>query len=95
MVAKFNDRFPETGLDFWRDLDFAGDFFKTEAGVDNLVSLNLIDTVMSLVMDKEMIKYLYHHQEALWNKIFTEYVGGQDEMEKLIIKNFSNGYISF
>jgi len=37
------------------------------------VSFNLVDTVMSLVKEKEMVKYLYHHQEALWNKIFTAY----------------------
>jgi len=95
MIAGFNERFPETELDFWQDLDSVGDFFKTEAGVDNLVSMNLIDTVMSLVMDKDMIKYLYHHQEAMWNKIFSEYVGGQKEMEDMIVKNFTNGYISF
>ncbi len=94
-VADFNERFPDSGLDFWKDLDFAGDFFKTESGVDNLVSLNLIDTVMSLVMEKDMIKYLYHHQEAMWNKLFSEYVGGQAEMEKIIVDNFVKGYISY
>ncbi len=94
-VADFNKRFPESGLDFWKDLDFVGDFFKTRSGVDNLVSMNLIDTVMSLVMEKQMIKYLYHHQEAMWNKIFSEYVGGQEEMEKIIVDNFVKGYISF
>ncbi|MEK7453060.1 MAG: hypothetical protein AAB614_02385 [Patescibacteria group bacterium] len=94
-VASFNDRFPETKLGFWKDLDHAGDFFKTESGVDNLVSLNLIDTVMSLVMDKEMIKYLYHHQEAMWNKLFICYVGGQEKMEEMLIDNFTKGYISF
>lgn len=94
-VADFSNRFPGLELGFWRDLDFAGDFFKTESGVDNLVSLNLIDTVMSLVMDKEMIKYLYHHQEAMWNKIFMEYVGGREKMEEMMIENFTKGYISF
>ena len=95
MIADFNERFPETELDFWKNLDFVGDFFKTEAGIENLVSMNLIDTVMSLVMDKEMIKYLYHHQEALWNKLFSEYVGGDKKMEDLIVENFTKGYISF
>jgi len=94
-VAKLNERFTDLDLHFWQDLDFVGDFYRTESGVDNLVSFNLIDTVMSLVMDKEMIKYLYHHQEALWNKLFMEYVGGRDEMEKTIIDNFIKGYIAF
>ncbi len=94
-VADFSKRFPDAGLDFWKDLDYVGGFFKTEAGIDNLVSLNLIDTVMSLVMDKDMIKYLYHHQEALWNKLFIEYVGGQEKMEEMIVNDFTKGYISF
>ena len=94
-VANFNKRFPDSELDFWKDLDFVGDFFKTKSGVENLVSFNLIDTVMSLVMEKEMIKYLYHHQEAMWNKIFMEYVGGRDKMEEMIVENFTKGHISF
>ena len=58
---------------FWHDLDWVGDYFRDELGNDVLVSFNLVDTVMSLVKEKEMVKYLYHHQEALWNKIFTAY----------------------
>ena len=42
---------------------------------EKLVSFNLVDTVMSLVKEKEMIKYLYHHQEALWNRIIIEHLG--------------------
>ena len=37
--------------------------------------------------EKELIKYLYHHQEALCNKIFIEYFG-QDQLE-----NFSKDYL--
>jgi hypothetical protein len=37
---------------------------------------------MALVKQKELIKYLYHHQEALWNKIFSEYFS-IEELEKL------------
>ncbi|KKU22167.1 MAG: hypothetical protein UX33_C0015G0001, partial [Candidatus Azambacteria bacterium GW2011_GWC1_46_13] len=81
------------GLEFWEELDFVGDFFKTEGGDDILISFNLIDTTMSLVKQRELIKYLYHHQEALWNKIFGDFVGEQ-EMERLIVENFEKGYIS-
>lgn len=63
------------GLEFWRDTNWVGDYFMSDSGVDVLVSFNLVDTVMSLVKKREMIKYLYHHQEALWNKIFIEYFG--------------------
>lgn len=92
--ARLSRRFADLDLDFWQELDFVGDFFKTDSGGDEiLISFNLIDTAMSLVMERELIKYLYHHQEALWNKIFSEYMG-EEEMEKLIIDNFEKGYIS-
>ncbi|MBI5912864.1 hypothetical protein HY839_00260 [Candidatus Azambacteria bacterium] len=94
-IARLNERFENLDLHFWHNLDYVGDFYRTESGVDNLVSFNLIDTVMSLVMEKDMIKYLYHHQEALWNELFMEYVGGRDEMERLTIENFMKGYIAF
>jgi hypothetical protein len=80
-------RFGETSqgfsaeLNFWLGLDWVGDFFRDDLGNDALVSFNLVDTVMSLVKEKEMIKYLYHHQEALWNRIFEEYFG-REEMER-------------
>ena len=74
-------------LAFWQDLGWVGDYFRDETGNDVLVSFDLVDTVMSLVREKELIKYLYHHQEALWNKIFIEYFG-QDQLE-----NFSKDYL--
>lgn len=91
-VATLGARFPQLELDFWKDLDWIGDFFPTD-GAEKLVSMNLIDTVMSLVQEKELIKYLYHHQEALWNKIFASYMG-EDMLEKLIVENFDRGVIS-
>lgn len=90
-IAALSDRF-ELGLDFWQGLGFAGDFYKDESGVEVLVSFNLIDNAMALFMDKELIKYLYHHQEALWNRIFTGFLG-EEKMEDMIIKNFDKGII--
>ncbi len=78
-------------LAFWENLNWVGDYFKTESGVDVLVSFNLIDTAMSLVKQKEFIKYLYHHQESLWNKIFTEYFG-EEKMEELMKENIIKGW---
>jgi hypothetical protein len=78
-------------LAFWQDLNWVGDYFKTESGVDVLVSFNFVDTAMSLVKEKELIKYLYHHQEALWNKIFTEYFG-EERMEKAMKENIIKGW---
>lgn len=91
-IARLGMRYGELGLDFWNDLDHVGDYFQDEAGVEVLVSFNLIDTVMSLVQEKEMIKYLYHHQEALWNRIFAEYVG-REKIEEMIVEGFEKGYI--
>lgn len=91
-IARLGMRYGELGLDFWNNLDHVGDYFPDEAGVEVLVSFNLIDTVMSLVQEKEMIKYLYHHQEAVWNKIFAEYVG-REKMEEMIVNSFEKGFI--
>jgi hypothetical protein len=78
-------------LAFWENLNWVGDYFNTETGIDVLVSFNLIDTAMSLVKQKEFIKYLYHHQEALWNKIFTEYFG-EEKMEEMMKENIIRGW---
>ena len=79
---------------YWQGLDFVGDFFPDGLdgqGQDALVSFDLIDLVMSLVKKGE-IKYLYHQQEALWNKIFIEYLG-RDKIEKLVEENIIEGFI--
>ena len=108
-ISKLDASHSDLDFTFWKDLNFVGDYFKggdkytngaienkivkENGDTENLVSLNLIDGVMSLVQEKEMIKYLYHHQEALWNKIFTEYLG-KEALEKLTIENFYKGYIA-
>jgi hypothetical protein len=89
-MSKFEDGF-ETELSFWSGLDWVGDYFKDEVGQDILVSFNLVDTVMSLVKRKELIKYLYHQQEALWNKIFEEYFG-EEQLEKFSKDYLLQGY---
>ena len=81
----------------WKELDFVGNFFPTSSEAlakedeGELVSFDLIDLVMTLVK-KEEIKYLYHQQEALWNKIFIEYFG-REKMDELIEENIIKGYI--
>ena len=77
---------------YWQGLDFIGDFFmNTAKGEDELVSFDLIDLIMSLVQKGE-IKYLYHQQEALWNKIFIEYLG-REKIEELVEENIIEGFI--
>ena len=76
---------------FWIGLDFVGDYFKDREGQDHLVGFNYIDLIMSLVK-KGHIKYLYHQQEALWNKIFLEYMG-RETMNRLFEENIIKGFI--
>ena len=89
-IGDFLDGFSKE-LVFWENLDWVGDYFKDEIGRDTLVSFNIVDAVMSLVKEKEMVKYLYHHQEALWNKIFVAYFG-EDELEKKSKDYLLQGY---
>lgn len=91
-ISRLSKRF-DLGFDFWEGLGPVGDFFKDESGVEVLVSFNFLDNAMSLFQEKEMIKYLYHHQEALWNKIFSSFFS-DEKMEKMIIDNFEEGFIS-
>lgn len=92
-IVKVPDVLPEIkdGMHFWKDLGWAGDYFKDEVGRDIFVSFNLVDTVMSLVMEKQMTKFLYHHQEALWNKIFIAHLG-EEKVTDLIKKNMIRGW---
>jgi len=90
-LSQLDARHENLDFTFWKNLNFIGDFFPNKNGED-LVSFNLIDSVMSLVKEKERIKYLYHHQEALWNRLFEEFVG-KEKMEELIMNNFEKGFI--
>lgn len=83
----------QNSLDFWNKLGWVGEFFKDESGVEVLVSFNIVDMTMSLAMEKEMVKYLYHHQEALWNEIFFRYFG-EDEIRKIVAGNILKSYFT-
>ena len=79
-------------LGYWTGLDFVGDFFEDANGEKKLVSFDLVDLIMSVVK-KGQIKYLYHQQEALWNKIFSEYMG-RERMNRLVEENIIKGFIT-
>ena len=72
----------QNGLEFWSGIGWTGDYFPSENNSEVLVNFNIIDTIMSLVKQRELVKYLYHHQEALWNKIFIDYFGAKQLEEK-------------
>lgn len=78
-------------LGYWQGLDYVGDFFPTMFGKDELISFDLIDLIMSLVK-KDEAKYLYHQEEAMWNKLFIEYLG-RDRLNQLIEDNIIKGFI--
>lgn len=89
VMAGLHERFPFVNLDFWCNLDFVGDFFPSARdGSKQLVSFDLLDNVMSLVAEKQGIRYGYHRPEALWNELFCGFVGGEEQLEDLLLRNF-------
>jgi hypothetical protein len=94
-LAAFSKGLESLEYDFWQELRWVGDFFPSEKEGELLVSFDLVDNIMSLVKKETLIKYFYHHQEALWNKIFREYIGSRDRLEELIVTNLDKGYIEF
>jgi hypothetical protein len=92
-ISRLSKRFGSTGLGFWEHLDWVGDFFTSRQDGEALVSFDLVDNVMALIQEKDMIKYLYHHQEALWNKIFTSYFD-TEKLDRFLIDNFEKGFVT-
>lgn len=78
-------------IGYWTDLDHVGTMFKDSDGKDVLVSFDVVDLIMSLVKKGE-VKYLYHQQEAMWNYIFSAYMG-RDRMNELMEENIIKGFI--
>ena len=81
--------------EMWGGLDWAGNYFPGDG--DLVVSFDLEDNAMSAVAFLEgKHEYLnYHQREALWTKLFLEYAGGEEEMERLLVENFDKGSIIF
>lgn len=91
-IAEFSRKFPELGLGFWLDSDAAGEWFELEK---TLVSFDMFDNGISLLKQAGFdSKYLYHQQEALWNKIFIEYIG-EEELDKALADNLDKGFVVF
>ncbi|NQV00730.1 MAG: hypothetical protein HQ537_01215 [Parcubacteria group bacterium] len=93
-IDKFSQQFPDSGFDFWQGLDVVGDYFPVNnSKEENLVSFDLFDNGISLLRQIGFeSKYLYHQQEALWNKIFIEYMG-EEKMDRLMMENLDQGYV--
>lgn len=83
---------PQLSLDFWRDVDdFAGEIFPAGRKGEEIVSFDLLDNLISLTRGG-IGKYLYHQQEALWNKIFIEFLG-EEKLEEMLVENMEKGFI--
>ncbi len=99
LAEVMNDSGGKFNIAYWTNLDHIGDFFVSTApssskfatGSEKLVSFDVVDLIMSLVTRGE-VKYLYHQQEAMWNHIFSEYMG-RDRMNQLTEDNIISGFI--
>jgi len=82
-------------LKIWNNMDWVGGIFKN--GEESVISFDLEDNAMSLVsfMEGKNETFNYHQREAMWTRIFSEYAGGEEEMERLLIENFDKGSIKF
>lgn len=90
-LLKLDEKNPELDFKFWDGLDFVGEFFPAGKMGEELVSYDLIDNIIGLTKGG-ITKYLYHQQEALWNKIFTEYLG-QEKLETSLVENLDEGFV--
>jgi hypothetical protein len=101
-LALFNNM-PEAKLNlgFWADLNWVGNIFTDvdgSADSGEVVSFDLEDNAMSLAAfmeGKERQYFSYHQREAMWAEIFSQYVGGDENMERLLLDNFDKGVIKF
>jgi len=91
-LTDFGKRNPSLGVAMWSNLNWVGEYSDTK-----VISYDLEDNAMSAVsrMEGNRERFYYHEREALWTKLFMEYVGGEEEMEKLLIENFMEGRVQF
>ena len=85
----------KVNLSMWLNLDWVGGIFEGNGG-EEVVSFDLEDNAMSLVavMEGKKDAFTYHQREAMWTRIFSEYAGGEEELEKMVLENFDRGFIT-
>lgn len=93
VIKKFSQRFPEAGLSFWPGLDVVGDYFPDQDSESAFISFDLFDNGISFLRQKDFKnRFLYHQQEAFWNKVFNEYLG-ESALDKMMMENLDKGYL--
>jgi hypothetical protein len=82
-------------LGMWLNTDWVAGLFPGVDG-DEVVSFDLEDNAMSLVamMEGKNDSFTYHQRDAMWMRIFSEYAGGEERLEQMILENFDKGYIT-
>lgn len=95
VINQFSCRFKNLGLDFWQGLDVVAQHFPSgKSAKDELVSFDLFDNGISFLREADFnSRFCYHQQEAIWNKVFSSYMGEQT-MNKIMMENLDKGYIS-
>ncbi|MBI4993987.1 hypothetical protein HZC33_03520 [Candidatus Wolfebacteria bacterium] len=96
--AEYFKKIGDNDLAMWSDLGWVGAFFK-RGNFEELLSFDIEDNAMSVVsfMEGRGLEqfFTYHQTEAMWTRIFQEYVGGEENMERFLIDNFDKGVIKF
>lgn len=78
----------EPSLGVWRNLDYVA----ARRG-DDIISLNLIDVAFSYSNGIGFEdRYVYHFKEALWNEIFSRYMGS-DVLRQQVLERLDNEII--
>jgi len=90
-LAKFDAQDPGLSLSFWDGKAHILGFFD-----GRLISFNFEDNIFSLAAGPDTTQYTYHAREALWNRFFTEWFDGREDiLETLMVENFAQGFIGF
>ncbi len=91
----FGENHKASGLEFWDELWAVAGIFENDRGERERISFELEDNAMGVASasDGKNETFSYHQHEALWNKIFAEYVGGYDTLEQYILDHMEKGKI--
>ena len=93
-LADFSVEEPQLHFGMWRGMDWVGRVF---ASAEGPLSFDLEDAAMTEASrsDGKNDSFFYHQREALWTKLFIEYAGGEEAMQKLLVENFDKGSVRF